>query len=283
MKREIIYNEKKHTLMGRNLKEESQAPDFTAQSIDLGEFKLSDHKNQVKVISSVVSLDKPLCLLQVNEFNRLAQNHQDEALIAGISNDLPYNQNRVKEANDLNHIKLLSDYKTHNFGLQYGLQIKDLNLLAPSVVIVDKSNVIRYMQIAEDADKAAVMTPAFNAFEMVLKNPVSEIKESAGSHCVPCEGNITPLKEKEIQPLLPEIPNWEVIDNIKLHKSFKFNNFEEAGLFVDIISAIAQEQDHHPDICIYYNKVDLILTTHSVGGLSRNDFIMAGLIDETLL
>jgi len=281
MKKEIIYNEKTYSLMGRNMREESQAPDFTALTVDQESFQFSNYKNQVKVISSVVTLEKPLCLLQINEFNRLAQDHQDEALILGISNDLPFTQNRIKKENNLNHIMLLSDSLTHNFGIQYGLQIKDLNLLAPSVIIIDKSNVIRYMQVTENAEIAALLTPAFNAFENILENPVSEIKGGTTSHCIPCEGDTSPLKESDIAPLMTDINNWDLIDNLKLHKSFKFEDFEEAGLFVDIISAIAQEQDHHPDMCIYYNKVDLILTTHSVGGLSKNDFIMASLIDET--
>lgn len=73
---------------------------------------------------------------------------------------------------------------------------------------------------------------------------------------------------------------WEVSqDSRSVSKHFKFKSFKDAMGFVNKIAVIAEEQGHHPDISIYYNKVDIILTTHAIGGLSTNDFIMASKIE----
>lgn len=282
MNRTIRYENKVLPLTGRDLKtDESPAPDFRAVTTGLDEFKLSDHKGKVKMITSVISLEKPLCFMQINEFNRIAQEYKGKALITGISNDLPFTLKRMQESQKLEDIELISDYKDHSYGLNYGLQIKGNNLLAPSVTILDKNDIIRYRDIAEDSEPAPNLTSAFQAFEEVLKNPYTPSQDNQTSRCIPCAKETPPLTPEEIKELQPKEWNWEVIENSKLHQTFKFKTFDESCLFVDIISAIAKEQDHHPDICIYYNKVKLTLTTHSVGGLSKNDFIMARLIDET--
>ncbi|MEJ2647417.1 MAG: 4a-hydroxytetrahydrobiopterin dehydratase [Sedimentisphaerales bacterium] len=83
-----------------------------------------------------------------------------------------------------------------------------------------------------------------------------------------------PLDTSEVHELIKEIPDWELKDNTIEH-SFRFRDFSEAMDFVNRVAEIANAEDHHPDIHIAYNKVVLILTTHKIHGLSRNDFIMA--------
>lgn len=74
--------------------------------------------------------------------------------------------------------------------------------------------------------------------------------------------------------------SWDVSEEgKKIHKKFTFKDFKEAMNFVNKIATIAEEQGHHPDISIYYNKVDVALTTHAINGLSTNDFIMASKIE----
>ncbi|MCK9603823.1 MAG: 4a-hydroxytetrahydrobiopterin dehydratase, partial [Candidatus Omnitrophica bacterium] len=63
-------------------------------------------------------------------------------------------------------------------------------------------------------------------------------------------------------------------------KEFKFKDFVEAKYFLDLISIIAEEQGHHPNFSLIYNKLKVTLTTHAAGGLTENDFIMAKIIDE---
>ena len=78
---------------------------------------------------------------------------------------------------------------------------------------------------------------------------------------------------------LKELNQWSIEKN-NIKKSFKFKDFREAMRFVNAVANIAEQEGHHPDMTISYNKVLLTLTTHAIGGLSRNDFIVAAKIDE---
>ena len=121
--------------------------------------------------------------------------------------------------------------------------------------------------------------------------------------CVPCEGGTPPLTKEEAKKLLSQVSaSWYLNENSpphqtrnvqsfadgKIHRSgvgesisadFKFKNFKEAMAFVNKVAVIAESEGHHPDIYIYYSRVKLELTTHAIGGLSINDFILASKID----
>lgn len=101
----------------------------------------------------------------------------------------------------------------------------------------------------------------------------------ASKKCVPCEGGVPPLQDEEVQKLLNEVPNWELEEG-KLVRTFKFGNFLGSINFVNELAEIAEEEGHHPDIHIAYNKVKLELMTHAAKGLTENDFILAAKIDE---
>jgi 4a-hydroxytetrahydrobiopterin dehydratase len=96
--------------------------------------------------------------------------------------------------------------------------------------------------------------------------------------CEPCNSNTPPLSREDAQILLREIPGWTLQDG-SIEKMFQFGDFKEAMRFVNHIAGMAEEEGHHPDIHIFYNKVRLVLSTHKIGGLSRNDFILASKID----
>lgn len=99
--------------------------------------------------------------------------------------------------------------------------------------------------------------------------------------CVPCEGGIPPLTTKEISPLLRELKNWNIVKNKYIEKEFKFKDFKEALNFVNNVGKIAESEGYHPDIFIHgWNKVKIILNTHAINGLSKNDFIVAAKIDK---
>jgi 4a-hydroxytetrahydrobiopterin dehydratase len=101
-------------------------------------------------------------------------------------------------------------------------------------------------------------------------------------HCVPCEGGVDPLSESEIENYKAQLNNeWSVIDNTKLRRQFRFETFLEAIEFVNKIAPIAEREQHHPDIYVFFNKVQIELFTHAIGGLHENDFIMASKIDHT--
>ena len=98
--------------------------------------------------------------------------------------------------------------------------------------------------------------------------------------CKPCEMGTPPMPKEKIDKLLVQYRGWQLIEDKKIIKEFKFKDFIEAKYFLDLVSVVAEEQGHHPGITIIYNKVKIALTTHAVGGLSENDFIMAKFIDE---
>ncbi len=100
-------------------------------------------------------------------------------------------------------------------------------------------------------------------------------------HCVPCESGSPPLSNEKEDEMLMEVQSWLLIRDgtHKIRRQFKFKNFKEAIKFVNKAAEIAEEEGHHPDIYIFYNKVQLDLFTHAVGGLSENDFIMAAKIN----
>ena len=88
---------------------------------------------------------------------------------------------------------------------------------------------------------------------------------------------------EEALKLQQQVKDWRLLTINNVHtmeKRFKFKNFAEAMCFVNKIAAVAEEQGHHPDIKISWNKVTLQLTTHAIKGLSENDFTMAAKIDE---
>lgn len=101
--------------------------------------------------------------------------------------------------------------------------------------------------------------------------------------CVPCEGGMEPLKYEDFEQYLLQIKEWQVIDDVQLLREFRFENFKEALDFVNKVGKIAEKEGHHPDIYLYaWKKVRLTLTTHAIGGLSINDFVLASKIDLLL-
>ncbi len=197
-----------------------------------------------------------------------------------ISKDLPFAQKRFCEASNIKNIFLFSDYRYSSFSINYGLLIKELNLLARSALIVDKNNVVRYFQIVEEITESKDYQEVLENVKMVLENPVAGMKSDTSLKCEPCETGIPPLTKEKIEKLLAGCPGWVLVEDKRIVKEFKFKNFMESKLFVDVLAVVAEEQGHHPTISIQYNKVKITLTTHASKGLTPNDFIMAKIIDD---
>jgi len=104
----------------------------------------------------------------------------------------------------------------------------------------------------------------------------------AKKRCIPCEGGVEPLSEVEARKLMPELEqDWMLIDGAHmLARTFNFKDFVQTMAFVNKVAAIAEEEQHHPEMSISYNTLSLELMTHAIGGLSENDFILAAKIDE---
>lgn len=99
--------------------------------------------------------------------------------------------------------------------------------------------------------------------------------------CVPCEGGTPPLASDKVRELRKQLnQDWRVVDNKKIKRDLKFIDFKKAMAFVNRVAGIAENEGHHPDIFVSYNKVGLELSTHAVDGLSENDFILAAKLDK---
>jgi 4a-hydroxytetrahydrobiopterin dehydratase len=101
--------------------------------------------------------------------------------------------------------------------------------------------------------------------------------------CVACRAGEPTVTDNEIQILQPQIPEWQVkaVDGVKrLERVFKFKNFAEALEFTNKVGAIAEQEDHHPMIITEYGRVTVNWWTHTIGGLHKNDFIMAAKTDR---
>ncbi|MBI2597923.1 MAG: 4a-hydroxytetrahydrobiopterin dehydratase [Candidatus Diapherotrites archaeon] len=103
----------------------------------------------------------------------------------------------------------------------------------------------------------------------------------AAKKCVPCQGGIPPIELAEAKKMLLQAKGWELTENgKKIEKKFVFKNFAKAMEFVGKVAKIAEQEGHHPDIFVSYNKVTITNYTHKIGGLHENDFILAAKIDE---
>ena len=95
-------------------------------------------------------------------------------------------------------------------------------------------------------------------------------------HCVPCEGGVDPIKGEKLKYYLPAVPEWTLIDEMKIERDFVFKDFKEAMAFINQVADLAEEEQHHPHIFLHnWKKVKISLMTHKIIGLFDNDFIMA--------
>lgn len=102
----------------------------------------------------------------------------------------------------------------------------------------------------------------------------------AEQECVPCEGGVEALSPEQAQEKLADLPGWELIESAtKLHKKYEFKNFKQALSFTNAIGDIAEAENHHPDLKLGWGYVDVVMQTHSIGGLHANDFIIAARIE----
>ena len=103
-------------------------------------------------------------------------------------------------------------------------------------------------------------------------------------NCVPCEGEILPFDISEIHKYQKKIDGWEVKKSEKeiyfLEKNFTFKNFINSQHFICKVGEISEMEGHHPDISFGWGYAKIIITTHAIEGLSKNDFILAAKIDQ---
>jgi 4a-hydroxytetrahydrobiopterin dehydratase len=103
----------------------------------------------------------------------------------------------------------------------------------------------------------------------------------ARKHCKPCEGGVPRLDAGQVKNLLNEVPHWHATpDNKRIRREWKVKDFGTALDFFQRVGQVAEQEDHHPDLhLVGYRNVAIELSTHSIGGLSENDFILAAKIN----
>ena len=150
------------TLMGTEPQVGDKAPDFVAIDNDLNPVSFDSFRGKVCIVSSVPSLDTPVCDMETRRFNDEAGRLGDDVEILTISMDLPFAQKRWCGAAGVDRVQTLSDHLDAAFGQAYGVLIKGLRLLARAVFVVDKEGTIRYKElvkeIASEPDYDSVLT-----------------------------------------------------------------------------------------------------------------------------
>lgn len=138
------------TLLGKELHIGDPAPDVEVLGNDLSPVKISSFLGKTCIISTVPSLDTPVCDMETRRFNQEADTLGTDIAILTISMDLPFAQARWCGAAGIDKVITLSDHRDAAFGAKYGVLIKEFRLLARSVFILDRKGIIRYIQLVNE-------------------------------------------------------------------------------------------------------------------------------------
>lgn len=99
--------------------------------------------------------------------------------------------------------------------------------------------------------------------------------------CKPCEGGIPKFTAEEIDQYMKQLKSpWQVADDMKIIKDYEFGDYASTIRFVNKVAGLAEQEDHHPVMHVFFARVRIELWTHAILGLSENDFILASKIDE---
>lgn len=101
--------------------------------------------------------------------------------------------------------------------------------------------------------------------------------------CLPCRGDVPPFSREQIDQYLKYLTDWKVLINEKkafyLSRVYNFSNFEQSFSFINKVSNIAEEENHHPDLKFGWGYAEVNIFTHAINGLTLSDFILASKID----
>jgi thioredoxin-dependent peroxiredoxin len=156
------------TLMGEELKVGAKAPEFKVLDKTRREVVFSGAEGKIRLIASVPSLDTPVCDLQIKRFNDEAAALSKDIAITFISMDLPFAQKRFCGEFNIKKVKAFSDHKYADFGVKYGVLIKELRLLARAIFVVDRSDTLRYVEYVKDITSHPDYDAALGAVKSVL-------------------------------------------------------------------------------------------------------------------
>ena len=156
------------TLVGNEVKVGDNAPDATLLNNDLTPVNISSFKGKICVISSVPSLDTPVCDIETRRFNQEAEGLGEDVAILTVSMDLPFAQKRWCGAAGVDRVITLSDHRDASFGNTYGMLIKELRLLARGIFVIDREGKVRYVQIVKELSQEPDYTEVIEAIKKLV-------------------------------------------------------------------------------------------------------------------
>ena len=148
-KEAVTLRGKPFTLVGPEIKVGDPAPDFTVIANDMSPVKLADTAGKVRILATVPSLDTPVCDAETRRFNEEAANLPGVEILT-VSMDLPMAQKRWCGAAGVQNVRTLSDYRERSLGPAYGVLIRELQLEAGAVFVLDKDNTVRYVEYVKE-------------------------------------------------------------------------------------------------------------------------------------
>ena len=155
-------------LLGKEVKVGDKAPDFKVLDNGLGEKTLADYAGKVKVISVVPSLDTGVCDAQTRWFNQNVSKLGENVVVLTVSVDLPFAQKRWCGAAGIDQVETLSDHRDLSFGENYGFILEGLRLLTRGIVIIDKDDVVRYVEYVPEVTSAVNFEAAEEATKALV-------------------------------------------------------------------------------------------------------------------
>jgi thiol peroxidase len=156
------------TLVGAPLVEKKAPPDVELLANDLSLVRLSDYKDSICLISSVPSLDTPICDMQTRRFNQEIAHLGDNVRVLTISVDLPFAQKRWCGNSGIDRVITLSDHRETAFGMAYGVLMKEVRLLARAIFIIDASGILQYQQINSEIGTEPDYEAALDALKKIV-------------------------------------------------------------------------------------------------------------------
>lgn len=146
----VTFNGDPVTLIGTEVKEGDQAPNFTALDTGMKAHSLDDHQGKVRVISVVPSVDTGVCAQQTRRFNEEAA-ELDNVEVLTVSVDLPFAQKRWCAAEGIDNLTMLSDHRDFSFGEAFGIGIQEMRLLARGVFVLDSNGKVTHAEYVSEA------------------------------------------------------------------------------------------------------------------------------------
>ncbi len=164
----VTFKQNPVNLIGPDISVGSPAPNFQVVDTALEPVTLASAKGKIQLIAVVPSIDTGVCDTMTRKFNQDAAALPESVAVYTISMDLPFAQKRWCGAAGIERVQLLSDYQERSFGLNYGLLIDELKLLARAVYVIDATGKVAYREIVAEVTDEPDYAAALNAVKALL-------------------------------------------------------------------------------------------------------------------